>query len=157
MKRTLLILTMSLCLLLGGCTRGYEVNSFKYVDLEISALAYNQVEQINYYALSSYNIQSLEELQATIKDEEILKSTFSKYDNAFFKNQTLILIAVADEGNHHYNSANLKNGTIGVFAKRIVNNETTTSRKGIVLMEVQGKVKRDWKPYITLNSDSSKN
>ena len=131
---TLFIFTL-VSLLLTSCTVGYKINNFEALKYKIDGLEYDEEAKINYFESS----EDFEKIFYTDYDSSLSYSYFSKYDESYFKNNSLILISVKDYKENEYfaKSNGIKNGTISI--NRFCNNESELVNWTLVL-EIEDKI-----------------
>jgi len=123
MKKLNVFLMFVMLIMLVGCDRGYTVTYFEALDLSIDGLSYNEDPTINYFG-------SLDELKKLNCD------AFEKYNDEFFKNNSLVLVSFKDYEKNAYASPSIFNGSMGFYRYVAIEKEMIDR---ILLLEIMGK------------------
>lgn len=98
---------------------------------------------------------SKKELENFNIDEGSMTKYFTKYNDDFFKNNSLVLIGILDNESCEYGEVFYKNEEISIFTNQIVTHSDKQTRKGILLVEVNGKVSKKSSVFFSLKTDES--
>ena len=148
-----IILLFSVCILLTGCPPSNKFPwHYKYGEIKelyIEDLTYSSFEEAEKLDNNSICINNVDELILIHKNDEQYIEYFEKYDEAFFKDMTLVIAPFTTTDNYH---CKIENERIIRYAVEIAEHQVTKDKYYIAFIEIHNtnkseEVLTDYKCY----------